>query len=123
MTQRKSGKMVVPQGGMMRDFVKRLKLIARLMGDSRVNFFLKFLPVASVAYLVFPFDLLPGIAFPIIGALDDAAILWIGSNLFVELCPPNVVKEHMQELESNLDDSSSGEVVDAEATDMDDNKR
>lgn len=123
MTQRKSGKMVVPQGGMMRDFVKRLKLIARLMGDRRVNFFLKFLPVASVAYLIFPFDLVPGIAFPIVGALDDAAILWIGSNLFVELCPPNVVKEHMQELESNLDDSSSGEVVDAEATDMDDNKR
>ena len=123
MTQRKSGKMVVPQGGMMRDFVKRLKLIARLMGDRRVNFFLKFLPVASVAYLIFPFDLVPGIAFPIVGALDDAAILWIGSNLFVELCPPNVVKEHMQELESNLDDSSSDEVVDAEATDMDDNKR
>ena len=123
MTQRKSGKMVVPQGGMMRDLVKRLKLIARLMGDRRVNFFLKFLPVASVAYLIFPFDLVPGIAFPIVGALDDAAILWIGSNLFVELCPPNVVKEHMQELESNLDDSSSGEVVDAEATDMDDNKR
>jgi len=123
MTQRKSGKMVVPQGGMMRDFVKRLKLIARLMGDRRVSFFLKFLPVASVAYLIFPFDLAPGIAFPIIGALDDAAILWIGSNLFVELCPPNVVKEHMQELESNLDDSSSGEVVDAEATDMDDDKR
>jgi len=123
MTQRKSGKMVVPQGGMMRDFVKRLKLIARLMGDRRVNFFLKFLPVASVAYLIFPFDLVPGIAFPIVGALDDAAILWIGSNLFVELCPPNVVKEHMQELESNLDDGSSGEVVDAEATDMDDDKR
>jgi len=123
MTQRKSGKMVVPQGGMMRDLVKRLKLIARLMGDRRVNFFLKFLPVASVAYLIFPFDLVPGIAFPIVGALDDAAILWIGSNLFVELCPPNVVKEHMQELESNLDDSSSGEVVDAEATDMDDDKR
>ena len=123
MTQRKSGKMVVPQGGMMRDFVKRLKLIARLMGDRRVNIFLKFLPVASVAYLIFPFDLVPGIAFPIVGALDDAAILWIGSNLFVELCPPNVVKEHMQELESNLDDSSSGDVVDAEATDMDDNKR
>ena len=123
MTQRKSGKMVVPQGGMMRDFVKRLKLIARLMGDRRVNIFLKFLPVASVAYLIFPFDLVPGIAFPIVGALDDAAILWIGSNLFVELCPPNVVKEHMQELESNLDDSSSGEVVDAEAMDMDDDKR
>jgi len=123
MTQRKSGKMVVPQGGVMRDLVKRLKLIARLMGDRRVNFLLKTLPVAAVAYLIFPFDLAPGIAFPVIGALDDAAILWIGSTLFVELCPPNVVKEHTQELESNLDDSSSGEVVDAEATDMDDDKK
>ena len=123
MTERKPGKLIVPQGGMLRDFVKRLKLIARLMGDRRVNFFLKSLPLASVAYLIFPFDLAPGVAFPIIGALDDAAILWIGSTLFVELCPPNVVKEHMKELESNLDESSSGEVVDAEATDMDDDKR
>ena len=114
MTERKPGKLIVPQGGMLRDFVKRLKLIARLMGDRRVNFFLKSLPLASVAYLIFPFDLVPGVAFPIIGALDDAAILWIGSTLFVELCPPNLVKEHMKELESNLDDSSSGEVVDAE---------
>jgi len=123
MTEKKPGKLIVPQGGMLRDFVKRLKLIARLMGDRRVNFFLKSLPLASVAYLIFPFDLAPAIAFPIIGALDDAAILWIGSTLFVELCPPNVVKEHMKELEGNLDDSSSGEVVDAEATDLDDDKR
>jgi len=123
MTQRKSGKMVVPQGGMMRDFVKRLKLIARLMGDSRVNLFLKALPLASVAYLIFPFDLAPGVVFPIIGALDDAAILWLGSNLFVELCPDDVVKEHMRAIDSNLGSSSSGEVVDAEATDMDDDQR
>jgi uncharacterized membrane protein YkvA (DUF1232 family) len=123
MTERKSGKMVVPQGGMMRDVVKRLKLIARLMGDSRVNIFLKALPLASVAYLIFPFDLAPGVVFPIIGALDDAAILWLGSNLFVELCPDDVVKEHMRAIDSNLSSSSSGEVVDAEATDMDDDKR
>lgn len=123
MTQRKSGKMVVPQGGMMRDVVKRLKLIARLMGDSRVNFFLKALPLASVAYLIFPFDLAPGVVFPIIGALDDAAILWLGSNLFVELCPDDVVKEHMQAIDNNLGGSSSDEIVDAEAMDMDDDKK
>jgi len=122
MTERKSGKMIVPQGGMMRDVVKRLKLIARLMGDRRVSFFLKALPLASVAYLILPFDLAPGVVFPIIGALDDAAILWIGSTLFVELCPDDVVKEHMKQLESNLDNTSSGEVVDAEATDMEDDK-
>jgi len=117
--KRPSKLLVPPQGGMLRDFVSRLKLIARLMGDRRVNFFLKLLPVASLAYLLFPFDLAPGVALPIIGALDDAAILWIGSILFVELSPPKVVKEHMDELASNIDDDSSGDVVDAEATDVD----
>ena len=116
--KRPSKIMVPPQGGMLRDFAARLKLIFRLLGDRRVNFFLKFLPLASVAYLFWPLD---AIALPIIGVLDDAAILWIGSTLFVELCPPNVVQEHMNELVSNVDDSS-GDVVDAEASDVDSNK-
>jgi len=119
MADRKSGKFIVPsQGGAMRSFVNRLKLIARLMGDRRVNIFIKVLPLASLAYLFWPLD---AIALPIIGALDDAAILWIGSNLFVELCPPDVVKEHMQDLDSNLEDTS-GEVVDVEPTDVNDDK-
>ena len=54
---------------------------------------------------------------PVIGVLDDAAILWIGSTLFVELCPPNVVDEYRQELSSNVD-GDMGDVVDAEATDV-----
>lgn len=122
MPDKKSRKIVVPPPrGMTRNFVDRLKLILKLMGDSRVSPWVKLIPIGAVAYLISPIDIIMGI--PGIAALDDAAILWIGSNLFVELCPPNVVKEHMQELESNLDDSSSGEVVDAEATDMDDDKR
>lgn len=120
MAEKRPSKVIVPpQGGMLRDFVARLKLIARLMGDRRVNAFLKLLPLASLAYLVFPFDLVPGVALPIIGALDDAAILWIGTTLFVELSPSKVVKEHIAELASNVDDDSSGDVVDAEATDVD----
>ncbi len=118
MTNRKL--LVPPQGGMMKDFVKRLKLIGRLMGDSRVSAFLKVLPLASLAYLVFPFDLAPGIAFPIIGALDDAAILWIGSTLFVELCPTNVVQEHKDSLDMESG-GDTGEIVDAETRDVDNN--
>lgn len=116
MTNRKL--LVPPQGGMMKDFVKRLKLVGRLMGDTRVSAFLKMLPLASLAYLVFPFDLAPGIAFPIIGALDDAAILWIGSTLFVELCPTNVVQEHKDTLDIEYG-GDSGEIVDAETRDID----
>ncbi len=122
MANKKTGKVVVPpQGGMLRNFVARLKLITRLMGDRRVNAFLKLLPLASVAYLISPFDLAPGVVLPVIGVLDDAAILWIGSTLFVELCPPNVVNEHMQELASNVDDDL-GDIVDAEATDVNNDK-
>lgn len=119
MTERKSGKFIVPsQGGAMRSFVQRLKLIGRLMGDSRVSIFVKVLPLASLGYLFLPADLIPVV--PFVSALDDAAILWIGSTLFVELCPDDVVKEHQQALESNLTDVSD-EVVDVEPTDVNDN--
>jgi uncharacterized membrane protein YkvA (DUF1232 family) len=118
MAERKPGKFIVPaQGGPMRSFIQRLKLIGRLMGDSRVNIFLKVLPLASLGYLFLPADLIPVV--PFVSALDDAAILWIGSTLFVELCPDEVVKEHMQALESNLTETSE-EVVDVEPTDVTD---
>ena len=109
-----------PQGGMVRDLVTRLKLIGRLMADRRVSIFVKLLPLASLAYLFSPVDLMPGVVLPVIGALDDAAVLWIGSTLSVELCPPKVVEEHMNQLTDNTDDSSNDDVVDAESTDVDD---
>ncbi len=120
MAERKPGKFIVPsQGGAMRSLVQRLKLIGRLMADSRVNVFVKVLPLASLGYLFLPADLIPVV--PFISALDDAAILWIGSTLFVELCPDNVVQEHMDALETNLVDDT-GEIVDADATDINDNR-
>ena len=84
--------------GFFQDLVQRIKLIWRLMTDPRVSFFLKLLPIASLVYLIFPFDLAPGIAFPVIGALDDAAIVWIGTSLFMSLCPEDIVEEHRNEL-------------------------
>ncbi len=84
--------------GFFQDLVQRLKLVWRLMADRRVNFFLKLLPIASLVYLVSPVDLAPGIALPVIGALDDAAILWIGTSLFMSLCPEDIVEEHWNAL-------------------------
>jgi uncharacterized membrane protein YkvA (DUF1232 family) len=89
--------------GFFQDLVQRIKLIGKLMGDKRVNFFLKILPVASLVYLVAPIDLAPGLALPVIGALDDAAILWLGTTLFVSLCPEEIVQEHMGGLEKVVD--------------------
>jgi hypothetical protein len=78
-------------GGMFQGLANRLKLIFRLMGDPRVSPVLKVIPVASLVYLLFP-DLAPG-------PIDDAAIIWLSTYLFVELCPPEVVQEHIKAIE------------------------
>jgi hypothetical protein len=93
----------------VRELTARLKLILRLMGDSRVNPFLKLLPVGAVIYALWPID--------IPGPFDDAAVLLLGSTLFVELCPPAVVQEHLAALRQPTGQDAvrpTGEVVDAE---------
>ena len=95
----KKGDIVTSQNaGFFQDLIQRVKLLWRLMGDRRVNFFLKLLPIASIVYLVSPLDLAPGLTLPVIGALDDAAIIWIGTSLFMSLCPDDVVQEHWDAL-------------------------
>lgn len=122
MANKRSEKLAVKtDGGMFRDLMMRLKLIVRLMGDNRVNPFLKLLPVASLVYLVFPFDLISVI--PGVSALDDLAIVSLGGYMFIEFCPPDVVQEHMKRLTSNMDSvEGHDEVIDAETVDMDDGK-
>jgi uncharacterized membrane protein YkvA (DUF1232 family) len=118
MNEKKPSNLTVSQqGGVVRNVMNQLKLIFRLMGDSRVSLFAKLIPVGALIYLVSPID---AISIPVIGALDDAAILWLGSYVFTELCPPAVVTEHMKELAGNMNVSPQDEVVDAEATDVSD---
>lgn len=110
-------------GGMWRDLVLRFKLIVRLMGDSRVNPFIKLLPLASLAYLIWPFDLISVV--PGVSALDDVALVSLGAYLFIEFCPPYVVEEHMQQLTSNMDivAGADDDVIEAETIDMDDDEK
>ena len=105
------------QGGVLKEFLKQAKLVGRLIGDRRVNGLLKLIPIASIIYLVSPVDLVPGLAVPLLGALDDAAVVWIGTTLFVELCPPDVVQEHRDALEG-YSSGDSGEIIDAESRDI-----
>jgi uncharacterized membrane protein YkvA (DUF1232 family) len=103
------------EGGVVRNILNQLKLIFRLMGDRRVSFFAKLIPVGALIYLVSPVD---AISIPVIGVVDDAALLWLGSYIFTELCPPEVVAEHMKALTSNINPDGQNDVVDAETTDV-----
>jgi hypothetical protein len=112
MSENRNRKIVPSKGGVFNDLTNRIKLILRLLGDSRVSPLLKLMPIGTLIYLVVP-DL-------VLGPLDDALIIWLGGYLFVELCPPEVVQEHMAALNQVLPgewrDPMQGEdeVVDAE---------
>jgi hypothetical protein len=90
-------------GGVFSGIANRIKLIWRLMSDPRVSPLLKLLPITSIVYLLFP-DVLPG-------PVDDAAIIWLSTYLFVELCPPDVVLEHLEAIERTI----PGQARDAQA--------
>ncbi len=96
-------KKLIPSVGQDPNFLQALsqqiKLILRLMADSRVNPMLKALPIAALAYLIWPFDLLPFLP------IDDAIVIGIGFYTFVEWCPEDVVAEHKDKLSA---ESSSG---------------
>lgn len=83
------------QGGFFNDLASRAKLIIRLMTDSRINPLLKLLPIGALLYFVIP-DIVPG-------PIDDALVIWVGTFLFVELCPPLIVQEHMDALNSVIE--------------------
>ncbi len=98
-------------GGFFQDLSVRFKLIFRLMGDSRVSPLIKLLPIGSLAYFLIP-DL-------ILGPIDDAVVIWLGTFAFVELCPPEVVKEHQDALNGIVlgewqDQINEEEIIDAE---------
>ena len=95
--------------GMVKNLSLQARLILRLLGDKRVSFFAKLLPLASLVYFISP-DLLPFI-------LDDAAVIGVGSYMFMELCPPAIVEEHRQALwgeQANSNTASSEDILDAE---------
>jgi hypothetical protein len=80
------------RGGVFFDLMNRVRLILRLIRDRRVSFLVKLLPIGSFVYLIVYPDLAPG-------PIDDAAIIWLGMYAFVELCPPEVVEEHVAALD------------------------
>ena len=121
MTEKKTTSDIVAatgQGGILRNIFNQLKLIFRLMGDKRVSALAKIIPIATFGYLLLPADLAPNVVLPFIGVLDDAAVLWLGSYAFTQFSPPEVVEEHMRALNGVPESSSSGDVVDAESTEI-----
>ena len=68
------------------------RLYWRLFRDWRVPILPKALLVLALVYVVSPLDVIPDFI-PVIGEMDDLAVVLSGLWLFIRLCPPEVVRE------------------------------
>jgi len=71
------------------------KLALRLMRDPRVPLHAKAVLGLTILYVFSPLDFVPD-WIPLLGQLDDAAILTAGLALFIRLCPPELVEQQDQ---------------------------
>jgi hypothetical protein len=94
-------------GGFISDIIVKIRLVIKLVQDDRIDMLLKAIPVFCLIYLIVPFDLL-------IGPLDDALVLYLGMDLFINLCPQDIVNEYLLEIRGTGTSASSDEVIDAE---------
>ncbi len=73
-------------------FPKTAMLAARLFMDERVPSLLKVATIAAAVVVISPADLLGDL--PLLGPIDDLALLILLVNLFVRFSPAAIVNEH-----------------------------
>ena len=97
---RKTGK------GFFSDILLKIQLTVKLVGDPRVSFSLKLIPILCLIYLILPLDLL-------FGPVDDAVILYFGMDVFISMCPDAIVQEYTSRLNGE-NYQEDGEVIDVD---------
>ena len=106
----------LPDTNLLKDLIRRIQLVWRLLRDRRVPIWTKVIPFLSLVYLVIPADLVPDVLVGL-GQLDDLAVLALGLKLFLELVPPAVAQEHLNDL---IAAAYGWTVVEGEAESVDD---
>lgn len=92
----------------LQDIWQNLQLAFRLYGDPRVSMLLKTMaPVVALAYIIMPIDLLPDFI-PVLGQLDEVAIILLLVRLFISLAPPEVVAEYRGEAPASTGSAGTG---------------
>jgi uncharacterized membrane protein YkvA (DUF1232 family) len=97
-----------------RELWNQARLVYHLMRDPEVPFYLKLLPLAALAYVIFPADLAPDLV-PVLGQIDDLMALLVGAKVFVEMAPPHVVERYQRGFDAPDEDPlRDAIIVDAE---------
>lgn len=91
------------------DAVRKLPTYARLVWglarDPQVPTPQKLILVGIIGYLLMPLDLIPDFI-PVLGQLDDVAVVLLGLDLFIKSAPADVVDAHLARIAKGRDDLS-----------------
>ncbi|OGN85664.1 MAG: hypothetical protein A2082_06725 [Chloroflexi bacterium GWC2_70_10] len=89
------------------ELVKQLPAYARLawdlLRDPRVPAEQKLILAAVGAYVLMPLDIIPDFI-PVLGQVDDVAVVLLGLRWFIRAAPEEVVSEHLARIGRNDDD-------------------
>src|SRR5262245_53678449 len=96
-----SGSGTIDLAGRALRFVRHLpqfvRLYWRLLHDRRVSVLPKVVLVLAIIYVISPIDFLPDFT-PLIGEVDDLVLAIGACKLFISMCPPEVVQEHVRRI-------------------------
>ena len=88
------------------DLIRRLptyiRLVWALLRDPRIPGQQKLILAGIGAYLVLPLDLIPDFV-PVLGQLDDLAVVLLGLDLFIRSAPQDIVDEHLAKIAQDKD--------------------
>ena len=87
---------------LVRQLPMYIRLIWALLRDRRVPVAQKLILAGIVGYLVLPIDLIPDFV-PVLGQLDDIAVVLLGLDLFIRSAPQDVVDEHLGRIAQDKD--------------------
>ena len=89
--------------------VRKLPTYARLVWglarDPGVPAPMKLILVGIIGYLLMPIDIIPDFI-PVLGQLDDVAVVLLGLDLFIKSAPSDVVDTHLARIAKGRDDLS-----------------
>ena len=80
--------------GLIADLLDQFVLAWKLFWDARVPASIKVLaPAIALGYLIFPIDIIPDFL-PVLGQLDDLAVVFLLVRLLIMLAPQEIVAQH-----------------------------
>jgi uncharacterized membrane protein YkvA (DUF1232 family) len=102
--------------GLLRQLAASARLALRLLREPRVAWPFKLVPLIAAIYVISPIDFAPDFL-PLVGQIDDLAIVLIALEVFFRLCPTGASTFHRAAImrgERYSPMTAEDEIIDAE---------